>query len=70
VRLLRYSINITMDGCCDDRAISADEEIHHYATATIAQAGVLLFGRVAYELINDYEVVVHPWNAGLASIST
>jgi hypothetical protein len=25
MRPLRYSINVTLDGCCDHRAISADE---------------------------------------------
>jgi hypothetical protein len=25
---LRYSINVTLNGCCDHRAIVADEELH------------------------------------------
>jgi dihydrofolate reductase len=31
MRPLRYSINITLDGCCDHRAILADEELHRHA---------------------------------------
>jgi hypothetical protein len=28
---LRYSINVTLEGCCDHRAIVADEELHRHA---------------------------------------
>src|SRR5262249_12007605 len=28
MRPLRYSINVTLDGCCDHRAMSPDEELH------------------------------------------
>ena len=49
--LLRYSINVTLDGCCDHRAIPADEEIHRHAVEKIAQADALLFGRVTYEMM-------------------
>jgi hypothetical protein len=30
MRTLRYSINVTLDGCCDHRAISADEDLHRH----------------------------------------
>src|SRR5277367_656184 len=48
---LRYSINITLDGCCDHRAMIADEELHRHAARNLAQAGALLFGRVTYEMM-------------------
>ena len=48
---LRYSINVMLDGCVDHRAGIPDEETHAYAARTIAQADVLLFGRVTYELM-------------------
>lgn len=51
MRPLRYSINITLDGCCDHRAGSTDEELHRHATETLAQADALLFGRVTYEMM-------------------
>jgi dihydrofolate reductase len=51
MRPLRYSINVTLDGCCDHRAIPADEELHRHAAENIAQADVLLFGRVTYEMM-------------------
>ena len=51
MRPLRYSINVTLDGCCDHRAIPADEELHRHALENIEQADALLFGRVTYELM-------------------
>jgi dihydrofolate reductase len=51
MRLLRYSINVTLDGCCDHRAIPADEDLHRYWAESLAQAGALLFGRVTYEMM-------------------
>ncbi|NJL28450.1 MAG: deaminase [Thermoanaerobaculia bacterium] len=52
MRPLRYSINITLDGCCDHRAgIFPDEELHRHHTENLAQADALLFGRVTYEMM-------------------
>jgi dihydrofolate reductase len=53
MRPLRYSINVTLDGCVDHRAIVPDEELHQRATATIAGADALIFGRVTYELMES-----------------
>jgi dihydrofolate reductase len=50
-RPFRYSINITLDGCCDHRAILPDEELHRRAAENIARADALLFGRVTYEMM-------------------
>jgi dihydrofolate reductase len=51
MRPLRYSINVTLDGCCDHRAFNADEEVHRHAIESLQQADVLLFGRVIYEMM-------------------
>jgi dihydrofolate reductase len=52
MRPLRYSINVTLDGCCDHRSgIIPDEELHRRAMENIARADALLFGRVTYELM-------------------
>jgi len=48
---LRYSINVTLDGCCDHRAIPADEDVHRHAIENLDQAEALLFGRVTYEMM-------------------
>ncbi|MPZ71201.1 MAG: deaminase [Actinobacteria bacterium] len=52
MRPLRYSINVTLDGCCDHRAgIPPDEELHRHHTENLIQADALLFGRVTYEMM-------------------
>ena len=54
MRPLRYSINVTLDGCCDHRAILTDEELqelHRHHTENLEQADALLFGRVTYEMM-------------------
>jgi len=50
---LRYSINITLDGCCDHRAIIPDEDLHRHAAGILNQADALLFGRVIYEMMEE-----------------
>jgi dihydrofolate reductase len=51
MRPLRYSINVTLDGCCDHRAIVPDEELHRHAVENLQRADALLFGRVTYEMM-------------------
>jgi dihydrofolate reductase len=51
MRPLRYSINVTLDGCCDHREMFADEDLHRHAAENLAQADALLFGRVTYEMM-------------------
>jgi dihydrofolate reductase len=48
---LRYSINVTLDGCCDHAAIPADEDIHRHAVENLNRADALLFGRVTYVMM-------------------
>src|SRR5579862_21863 len=51
MRPLRYSINVTLDGCCDHRAIPADEDLHRHSVENLDRADALLFGRVTYEMM-------------------
>jgi dihydrofolate reductase len=53
MRPLRYSINITLDGCCDHRAIIPDEDLHRHTAEILAQADALLLGRVTYEMMES-----------------
>ena len=53
MRPLRYSINVTLDGCCDHRVGIVDEDLHRHAAENIAQADALLFGRVTYEMMEE-----------------
>ncbi len=57
MRPLRYSINVTLDGCCDHREMFADEDLHRHAVENLDQADALLFGRVTYEMM---EAAVRP----------
>lgn len=53
-RPLRYSINVTLDGCCHHEAgLPPDEESMRYWTAEMARADALLFGRVTYEMMES-----------------
>lgn len=61
MRPLLYSINVTLDGCCDHRAISADEPLalehlqatHRHAIESMGRADALLFGRVTYQMMAE-----------------
>ena len=53
MRPLRYSINITLDGCCDHRAGVPDEELHHYHARSLERTDALLLGRVTYEMMES-----------------
>ncbi|HEX8850641.1 MAG TPA: dihydrofolate reductase family protein [Gemmatimonadaceae bacterium] len=51
MRPLRYSVNITLDGCCDHRVGIPDEALHQHAIENFDRADALLFGRVTYEMM-------------------
>lgn len=54
MRPLRYSINLTLDGCCAHDAIIPDvEELHAHAAANLARADALIFGRVTYQMMES-----------------
>lgn len=51
---LRYSINLTLDGCVDHASgIVPDEELHRRAAEWIAESDSLLFGRTTYEMMES-----------------
>lgn len=54
MRPLRYSINVTLDGCCHHEAgIPPSAESMRYWTAEMARADALLLGRVTYEMMES-----------------
>lgn len=53
MRPLRYSINVTLDGCCDHRAMLPDDETHQHATEGLERVDALLFGRVTYQMMEE-----------------
>jgi dihydrofolate reductase len=63
VRALRYSINVSLDGCVDHTAGTVDEETHHHAAQTIDRADAILLGRTTYELMEFWRTAedLPPW---------
>ena len=53
MRPLRYSINVTLDGCCDHQAIIPDAEQHEHAMHNIERADAIILGRRTYELMEQ-----------------
>lgn len=53
MRPLRYSINITLDGCIDHLAVSPDESMHRHHTQNLARADAMLLGRVTFQMMEE-----------------
>lgn len=55
MRPLRYSINVSLDGCVDHAAFGGTEAVqavlHRHATDNLDRVDGLVFGRVTYELM-------------------
>lgn len=48
---LRYSINVTLDGCVDHREGTPSEDLHQHAADIIARSEALIFGRTTYQMM-------------------
>ncbi|NMO01805.1 deaminase [Gordonia sp. TBRC 11910] len=53
MRPIRYSINITLDGCCDHREGIADRELHERAEANIREADAIILGRKTFQMMEE-----------------
>ncbi|OJW84234.1 MAG: dihydrofolate reductase [Bacteroidetes bacterium 46-16] len=51
MRKVIFGINMTLDGCVDHTKGTADEDVHDYFTDLIRHAGVLVYGRITYQLM-------------------
>lgn len=49
------AINTTLDGVCDHTAGIPDEEIHQHYTNLLNHAGVILYGRITYQLMQFWQ---------------
>lgn len=58
MRKLIAAINMTIDGFCDHTAGIPDEELHEHYTELLRNAGVMLYGRKAYQLMEYWRDVV------------
>lgn len=52
------AINMTLDGFCDHTAVIADEELHQHYNTLLLSAGVILYGRITYQLMEYWPTVV------------
>lgn len=57
MRPLRYSINVSLDGCVDHAAdgFLADAELHDHAAAGLAEVDGIVLGRTTYELMEFWK---------------
>jgi len=53
MRPLRFSLNVTLDGCYDHTVGIADEDLHRNAEEFIAQADAIILGRKTYQLMES-----------------
>lgn len=62
MRKLIAAMNMTLDGYCDHTAGIADDDLHQHYNELLKNAGVLLYGRITYQLMESYwpDVVKHP----------
>ncbi|MEW6195560.1 MAG: dihydrofolate reductase family protein [Bacteroidota bacterium] len=62
MRKIIAAINMTLDGFCDHTAGIADDEIHQHYNELLNNADTILFGRITYQLMENYwpSVVKNP----------
>jgi len=58
MRKLIAGINMTLDGFCDHTAITPDEEIHQHYAELLDNAGVVLYGRITYQLMQYWQTLL------------
>jgi dihydrofolate reductase len=57
MRKIIAAINMTLDGFCDHTAVTADEELHQHYTELLENAGVILYGRITYQLMQFWQTL-------------
>jgi dihydrofolate reductase len=55
MRKVIAAINMTLDGVCDHTVGIPDEEIHQHYTELLNNAGVILYGRTTYQLMQFWQ---------------
>lgn len=58
MRKLIAAINMTIDGYCDHTAITPDEAIHQHYADLLKNAGVALYGRITFQLMQYWQTVL------------
>lgn len=52
------AFNMTLDGVCDHTVGIADEDLHRYYSELINKAGVILYGRTTYQLMQFWQTLL------------
>ena len=61
MRKVIAAINMTLDGYCDHTYGIADEELHQHYTELLGEAGMLLYGRKTFQLMQYWqELLANP----------
>lgn len=58
MRKVIAAINMTIDGFCDHTAGIPDEEIHYHYADLLDKAGVVLYGRITYQLMQFWQTLL------------
>ena len=58
MRKVIAAINMTLDGVCDHTVGIADDELHNHYSELLNEAGVILYGRITYHLMEFWKTLV------------
>jgi dihydrofolate reductase len=58
MRKVIAAINMTLDGICDHTAGIPDEDLHQHYARLLNKAGVLLYGRTTYQLMQFWQTLL------------
>jgi len=58
MRKVIAAINMTLDGVCDHTVGVVDENLHHHYADLINSAGVILYGRTTYQLMQFWQTLL------------
>jgi dihydrofolate reductase len=59
MKKLIAAFTMTLDGVCDHTAGIADEELHQHYSELVNNAGVILYGRTTYQLMQFWQTLLH-----------
>jgi len=58
MRKVIAAINMTLDGVCDHTVGIVDENLHHHYSDLVNNAGVMLYGRTTYQLMQFWQTLL------------
>jgi dihydrofolate reductase len=67
MRKIIAALNISLDGFCDHTEMNADAETHQHYSELLQNAGILIYGRITYQLMENYWPMVVKNPTGIKS---